>query len=121
MKQHLLVLAFASVCIVANAQKVLFNQLNDGLYNSRIKLVDEFFDRFNGKEGHPGIAKNDKNYRKKNLTLVFNGKIFKSKDDAKFKEAQNLIDSVIAKNIHINYPDSTWFAKTICHGKLKGK
>ena len=37
MKQHLLVLAFASVCIVANAQKVLFNQLNDGLYNSRIK------------------------------------------------------------------------------------
>ena len=116
MKQHLLVLAFASFCIVANAQKVLFNQLNDGLYNSRIKLVDEFFDRFNGKEGHPGIAKNDKNYRKKNLTLVFNGKIFKSKDDAKFKEAQNLIDSVIAKNIHINYPDSTWFAKTICHG-----
>ena len=121
MKQHLLVLAFASFCIVANAQKVLFNQLNDGLYNSRIKLVDEFFDRFNGKEGHPGIAKNDKNYRKKNLTLVFNGKIFKSKDDAKFKEAQNLIDSVITKNIHINYPDSTWFAKTICHGKLKGK
>lgn len=121
MKQHLLVLAFASFYIVANAQKVLFNQLNDGLYNSRIKLVDEFFDRFNGKEGHPGIAKNDKNYRKKNLTLIFNGKIFKSKDDAKFKEAQNLIDSVIAKNIHINYPDSTWFAKTICHGKLKGK
>ena len=80
MKQHLLVLAFASFCIVANAQKVLFNQLNDGLYNSRIKLVDEFFDRFNGKEGHPGIAKNDKNYRKKNLTFIFNGKIFKSKD-----------------------------------------
>ena len=83
--------------------------------------MDEFFDRFNGKEGHPAIAKNDKNYRKKNLTLVFDGKIFKSKEDPKFKELQNFTDSVISKDICINYSDSTWFAKAVCHGKLKGK
>ena len=99
----------------------MFNQLNDGLYDSRIKLVDEFFDRFNGKEGHPAIAKNDKNYRKKNLMLVFDGKMFKSKEDPKFKELQNFTDSIISKNININYSDSTWFAKAVCHGKLKGK
>lgn len=121
MKRYLLCLAFASICLVTNAQKVIVNQLNNGLYDSRIKLVDEFFDRFNGKEGHPGIAKSDKSYRKKNLTLVFNGKMFKSKDDAKFKEAQNLVDTVLAKNIHINYSDTTWFAKAICHGKFRGK
>ena len=121
MKRYLLWLAFVSICLATNAQKVIFNQLNNGLYDSRIKLVDEFFARFNGKEGHPGISKADKNYRKKNLTLVFNGKMFKSKDDAKFKEAQDLIDTVIAQNIHINYSDTTWFAKAICHGKLKGK
>ena len=121
MKQHLLVLAFASFCIVANAQKVLFNQLNDGLYNSRIKLVDEFFDRFNGKEGHPDISRKDKDYRKKNLMFVFNGRMFNSKEDAKFKELQNFINTVIEKNISINYSDTTWFAKAVCHGKLKGK
>ena len=64
MKRYLLCLAFASICLVTNAQKVIVNQLNKGLYDSRIKLVDEFFDRFNGKEGHPGIAKSDKSYRK---------------------------------------------------------
>lgn len=47
--------------------------------------------------------------------------MFKSKDDAKFKEAQNLVDTVLAKNIHINYSDTTWFAKAICHGKFRGK
>lgn len=70
------------------------NQFNKELYDSRIKLVDEFFDRFNGKEGHPNISKKDKDYRRKNLMFVFNGKMFKSKDDAKFKELQNFIDTV---------------------------
>lgn len=121
MKRHFLWVVFTFICIIANGQKVIFNQLNDGLYDSRIKLVDEFFDRFNGKEGHPAITKNDKNYRKKNLTLVFDGKMFKSKDDPKFKELQNFTDSVISNNICINYSDSTWFAKAVCHGKLKGK
>lgn len=53
--------------------------------------------------------------------FVFNGRMFKSKEDAKFKELQNFINTVIEKNISINYSDTTWFAKAVCHGKLKGK
>ena len=37
MKRYLLCLAFASICLVTNAQKVIVNQLNKGLYDSRIK------------------------------------------------------------------------------------
>ena len=121
MKRYYLCLALVSLFFVANAQKVITNDLNAELYDSRIKLVDEFFDRFNGKEGHPDISRKDKDYRKKNLMFVFNGRMFKSKEDAKFKELQNFINTVIEKNISINYSDTTWFAKAVCHGKLKGK
>lgn len=121
MKRYFLCLALVSLFFVANAQKVITNDLNAGLYDSRIKLVDEFFDRFNGKEGHPDISRKDKDYRKKNLMFVFNGRMFKSKEDAKFKELQNFINTVIEKNISINYSDTTWFAKAVCHVKLKGK
>lgn len=121
MKRYFLCLALVSLFFVANAQKVITNDLNAELYDSRIKLVDEFFDRFNGKEGHPDISRKDKDYRKKNLMFVFNGRMFKSKEDAKFKELQNFINTVIEKNISINYSDITWFAKAVCHGKLKGK
>lgn len=121
MKRYFLCLALVSLFFVANAQKVITNDLNAELYDSRIKLVDEFFDRFNGKEGHPDISRKDKDYRKKNLMFVFNGRMFKSKEDAKFKELQNFINTVIEKNISINYSDTTWFAKAVCHGKLKGK
>lgn len=121
MKRYFLCLALVSLFFVANAQKVITNDLNTELYDSRIKLVDEFFDRFNGKEGHPDISRKDKDYRKKNLMFVFNGRMFKSKEDAKFKELQNFINTVIEKNISINYSDTTWFAKAVCHGKLKGK
>ena len=121
MKRYFLCLAVVYLFFVANAQKVITNDLNSGLYDSRIKLVDEFFDRFNGKEGHPDISRKDKDYRKKNLMFVFNGRMFNSKEDAKFKELQNFINTVIEKNISINYSDTTWFAKAVCHGKLKGK
>lgn len=121
MKRYFLCLALVSLFFVANAQKVITNDLNAELYDSRIKLVDEFFDRFNGKEGHPDISRKDKDYRKKNLMFVFNGRMFKSKEDAKFKELQNFINTVIEMNISINYSDTTWFAKAVCHGKLKGK
>ena len=121
MKRYFLCLALVSLFFVANAQKVITNDLNAELYDSRIKLVDEFFDRFNGKEGHPDISRKDKDYRKKNLMFVFNDRMFKSKEDAKFKELQNFINTVIEKNISINYSDTTWFAKAVCHGKLKGK
>lgn len=120
MKRFSLWLILTTICCIANAQ-IMLNQLNKELYDSRIKLVDEFFDRFNGKEGHPDISNKDKDYRKKNLMFVFNGRMFKSKEDAKFKELQNFIDTVIEKKISINYSDTTWFAKALCHGKLKGK
>lgn len=57
MKRYLLWLTLVFAYSMANAQKVISNDLNASLYDSRIKLVDEFFDRFNGKEGHPDISK----------------------------------------------------------------
>ena len=41
MKRILLCVALALICWIANAQ-IMSNQLNKELYDSRIKLVDEF-------------------------------------------------------------------------------
>jgi len=110
----------ASLAGIARCQ-VHLDLINKHLYETRIKLVDEFFSRFNGEESHADIKKNDKEYRKKNLLFCFNGKMFKSATDSCFMDAQAFINKVIDDSISIKYKDSTWIAKAVCEGKLKGK
>lgn len=103
----------------ANAQ-VIDGLLDDNLYKTRIKLVDEFFDRFNGKEFRPDIKASSEDAELKNMLLLFNAGLFRSFQDSTFIEAKNFASSVLSDSIKINYSDSTWFAKAICHGKYKG-
>lgn len=102
-----------------------FSKLNDDLdkilYRTRIKLVDEFFDRFNGKEGRIDVSEMDSDARLKNLILLFDGKIFSSYKDSVFKEALVMADRIMSDSITINYIDSTWFAKALCKAELNGK
>ena len=91
------------------------------LYKTRVKLVDEFFDRFNGDESRIDLDVNDKDNRLKNLLLLFDGQIFKSFEDSLFIEAKRLIATIIASGVRIEYADSTWVAKATCKAKLKGK
>ena len=43
--------------LLANAQ--FFTLLNEELYSSRVKLVDEFMERFNGRESRPDLVKKE--------------------------------------------------------------
>lgn len=101
------------------------SKLNDDLdkilFRTRIKLVDEFFDRFNGKEGRIDVPEMDSDARLKNLILLFDGKMFSSYKDSVFKEALVMADRIMYDSITINYIDSTWFAKALCRAKLNGK
>lgn len=97
------------------------DQLIRNLYKTRIKLVDEFFDRFNGKEGRMDIKDEDANSRIKNLLLLFNGQLFKSGQDSIFMEAQIMAETIMANDIKINYSDTTWIAKAVCQATLNGK
>lgn len=110
----------SSVTNFTNGQ-VMGGLLNDDLYKTRVKLVDEFFDRFNGKELRPDIKTDNEDAKLKNLLVLFNGKMFKSLEDSAFVEAKTFAEKVIQDSIILHYQDSTWIAKASCHGKLKGK
>lgn len=101
--------------------QVIGGLLNDDLYNTRVKLVDEFFDRFNGKEFRPDIKKDSEDAGLKNLLVLFNASMFKSTQDSVFIEAKTFARKVIEDSIKINYKDSVWIAKATCHGKFKSK
>lgn len=104
----------------ADAQ-VIGGLLNDDLYKTRVKLVDEFFERFNGKELRPDIKTGTDDAELKNLLVLFDAGMFKSAQDSAFIEAKKFAQKVLRDSIHINYKDSTWVAKATCHGRLKGK
>ena len=93
----------------------------DPNYGAKVKLVDEFFDRFNGKELTPYIDKNGSDVQKQNLLSLFNIGMFKSRKDPLFLEADSLIAKIIGDSIRLNYTDSLWFAKAKCLAVVNGK
>lgn len=115
------IVLFCLVCLLMfNVQAQIFNQLDENLYKSRVKLVSEFFERFNGLRSRPDVE-DGIDSRKNNLLLLFDLAMFKSKQDSLFVEAESFAEQVMADSIKINYSDTTWCAKAKCKGTLSGK
>ncbi|MDE7441847.1 MAG: hypothetical protein K2M69_06760 [Muribaculaceae bacterium] len=92
--------------------------LNDFDYKARIGLVDEFFERFNGKAVNPVLDKPD---RLKSLVALFDQSQFSSYNDPRFKEAIAMAERIINDSVLISYPDSMWIALAHCTAVLDGK
>lgn len=84
-------------------------------YAYRVKQIDEFMQRFNGKISV--IDKSDKDWQRKNLTLLFNRDLYM----ARRAEADKFIDEIIQDSITLDFTDSTWIAYAICSATLSGK
>lgn len=95
--------------------------LNNDLYKTRIKLIDEFFNRFNGREFRADILPESEDAELRNKLVLFNAGMFKSFRDSVFLEAKAFSNKIIEDSIRIHYSDSLWFAKAACHGTFKGK
>lgn len=99
----------------------VFDMLNSELYKGRVKLVSEFFKRFNGEEKNPYIDPNTSEVDKINLCQLFDADfILKNRSEIEPKAFQ-FVDSILTNNVKIKYSDSNWFAKTTCIGTFKGK
>ena len=114
------------VCILLQTSPMrihaqMLNPLNTYLQRVRIALVDEFFDRFNGKTYHPDIPVKDAESRKNNLLMLFDLSQFTSKNDTRFDEASDMMDIVTKNHIQINFSDTAWAAVAHCKGTLDGK
>lgn len=98
----------------------LFDVLNKPMYEARVKLLDEFYARFNGKEQRKGVEAKYAD-RKSNILMLLDYSRFKSREDSAFVAAQEFADKVVSDSIMVNYTDSCWFAKVQCHGLLAKK
>lgn len=108
------------VCFPTEIHAQLFDVLNKPMYEARVKLLDEFYARFNGKEQRKGV---DVKYtdRKSNIMMLLDFSRFKSREDSAFIFAEAFAGDVIRDSIMVNYTDSCWFAKVKCHGVLAKK
>lgn len=108
-----------SMTLTIRAQ--LVNDLNKSMYDAKVKLVDEFFNRFNGTEVRKDIPNKSKDARKKNLLMLLNLANYKSKNDPKILIADTMMQKVIKTNVNLHYNDTLWIAKVNCKGTYKGK
>ena len=118
-KYILLFIFFLFVCLEDRAQSLSI--LNKDLQKVRVGLVDEFFDRFNGKIAHPDIPITDNKSRSDNLMYLLDLAQFTSKEDPRFQEALEMMNVIINDSVKINFTDTTWFAIAHCKGLLEGK
>ncbi len=89
-------------------------------HNAKVKLVDEFFERFNGQEITPYIDRSRADYRKLNLLSLFNIGMFKSRQDTLYLKADTLMDVILTDGVRIAYADSLWFARARCRAVVDG-
>ncbi len=122
-KKILFVMLLMTFESCSDAQIVLNSQFEKDVFNTRVKLVDEFMLRFNGEKITAEIDTTRENYRLLNLISLFDAQMFGSKNgkDSLFKEAQNFATDVLKSNVKIDYADTNWVAVAPCRGKLKGK
>lgn len=84
-------------------------------YAYRVKQIDEFMQRFNGKLSI--IDKSDKDWQRKNLTMLFDRDLYLSRR----AEADDFINEIIRDSVTIDFTDSSWVAYAICNATIAGK
>ena len=103
--------------IKASAQTGIFELLNREQYLAKVKLIDEFFARFNGEELRNDLGP-EYSDRESGVLLLFDLAKFKSKNDSGFVAAKAFAHSVVNSDTKLSFEDKNWFAKIKCHGKL---
>lgn len=104
--------------ISLNSYSQFIGGLDDDQYRAKVKLIDQFFSRFNGQEERADIKVGD---RLTNMLMLLDLSQYKSREDKNFIFAESFVKSVIEDSITLHYSDSLWFAKVLCKGKLQGK
>lgn len=121
MKKIFVIIIFNLFLALCTNAQIIGSLLNEEQFRARIALVDEFIDRFNGKEDRPDINKSESDYHIKRLLVLFNGEMFKSFTDSTFIAAKDFIDVINKDSIKLNYTDTSWYATANCHGTFKNK
>lgn len=106
--------------IKASAQTGVFELLNRDQYLAKVKMIDEFFARFNGEETREDLGPEFSD-RESGVLLLFDIAKFKSKNDSGFIAAKSFAHNAVSSGVKLNFEDKNWFAKIKCYGKLGQK
>ncbi len=118
LKMLLIAITLIGMANYSSAQIVYEKLLNDKLYHARVKLVDEFFNRFNLKEYHPSLDTTLESFKTDNIIVLFDYESFKQ-DNHLFPMAVEFAKKIVNSKININYSDTSWTAIAKCKGRLR--
>lgn len=120
MNRLLIIILVCAGATNASAQTGIFEFLNRDQYSAKVKMIDEFFARFNGEETRKDLGP-EYSDRESGVLLLFDIAKFKSKNDSGFIAAKDFAHFAVSSGAKLNFEDKNWFAKIKCHGKLAQK
>ncbi len=86
----------------------------DPNFEAQVSLVSEFMDRFNGKEAHPEIPNETKDFHRNNLIALFDLEWINQADSLTQLDAIAMVDSILSQNVNLHFADTTWHAVATC-------
>lgn len=109
------------LCVLSFQQINAQHWIDTTIYNTQVKLVDEFIDRFNGKEKRIDVDSTLQNIDTLNLWLLFDLSKFTSDTSLVYKEAKTFIDTILTTETKLHYADSMWYAQVECDAVMANK
>lgn len=127
MKKIIAVIMFLVFVQTLSAQISVHDSMLDTLFAYSVKSCDEFMARFNGDETAPGISKDEKEYRQRNILALFEKERLiehqnkYTVDNQLFRDITAFIKDVCGKNLKITLTDKDFFACAYWKAKFQGK
>lgn len=124
-----MVMMFVAIAVNSTKAQIVSAYIDETELEFKVKLIDEFFRRFNYETDYKGnyietmadSVQNNTILKRKNLMTLFNLEVFTNKNKELDSIATSFLDYVIKNNKKIRYEDSSWFAEAKCSYLMGGK
>lgn len=125
----LLLLLFVAIVSQKTEAQIFTQVIDEQELQFKVKLIDEFFQRFNYKIDYKGnpISEQSDNVpldtisKRKNLMTLFNLDTFMNDKHELDSVSSNFLDYIIEHNKQIHYTDTTWYAEAISSFLMNGR
>lgn len=116
---RIIVLLVAAIYFSQISAQIFTQVINEEELQLKVKLIDEFFQRFNFETDYygnpvnelPDSVRNNPTTRRNTLVSLLNLSKFQTENENLDSISSEFVDYVIQHDCHINYADTTWYAE----------
>lgn len=116
------VILFVATALNSASAQIISTYIDETELEFKVKLIDEFFRRFNYETDYKGTyietltdsVQNDTAQKRKELMTLLNLETFRNENKELDSISTSFLDYVIKNNKKIHYEDSTWYAEAKC-------